>query len=186
MQTLIFLGALIMWWSWWRGGLPIATSSGADGTPRDLDPTETPTQNRFVALIVNNPTDCHPWAWDNMAVTSAIIQVESGGNPGAVGSAGEVGIMQVKPATAEQMAGAGYTRYPPTPDTLATIRGGLYFGTAYLQWLSETHRDADWEWIVQAYNGGPGFEAQSASYVAARRAYLTKIQAAMMDQRDLT
>jgi soluble lytic murein transglycosylase-like protein len=60
----------------------------------------------------------------------AIVSVESKFNPKARGSAGEVGLMQIKPATARMMGYRGTTKALYDPET--NIRWGMqYLATAH-------------------------------------------------------
>jgi soluble lytic murein transglycosylase-like protein len=60
----------------------------------------------------------------------AVISVESKFNPKARGSAGEVGLMQIKPATARMMGYRGTTKALYDPET--NIRWGMqYLATAH-------------------------------------------------------
>ncbi len=60
----------------------------------------------------------------------AVVAVESRFNPKARGSAGEVGLMQIKPATARMMGYRGSTRALYDPET--NIRWGMqYLATAH-------------------------------------------------------
>ncbi|KQQ61474.1 MULTISPECIES: lytic transglycosylase domain-containing protein [Rhizobium/Agrobacterium group] len=60
----------------------------------------------------------------------AVISVESRFNPKARGSAGEVGLMQIKPATARMMGYKGTTKALYDPET--NIRWGMqYLATAH-------------------------------------------------------
>ncbi|MEO0635702.1 MAG: transglycosylase SLT domain-containing protein [Pseudomonadota bacterium] len=59
----------------------------------------------------------------------AVVQIESSFNPKARGAAGEVGLMQIKPATARGMGYSGLTRALYNPET--NIKWGMkYLGGA--------------------------------------------------------
>jgi soluble lytic murein transglycosylase-like protein len=73
----------------------------------------------------------------------AVIEVESGWNPGAVSSAGAAGLMQLMPATAAMFGVRN--RF----DVAENIRGGV----AYLAWLSATC-GGDWRLVLASYNAG--------------------------------
>lgn len=84
-------------------------------------------------------------------LVDAVISMESGYRPNARGSAGEIGLMQIKPATARMV------------HSLTGVRGGslsnpatnLRVGMAYLNWC---HRKAKGNVSVTigCYNAGPG------------------------------
>lgn len=59
-------------------------------------------------------------------IADAVAQVESGYNPSAVGSAGEIGLMQVRPATAAMLGFKG------SPGELAQPEINISYGVRYL------------------------------------------------------
>ncbi|NNE22034.1 MAG: lytic transglycosylase domain-containing protein [Rhizobiales bacterium] len=86
-----------------------------------------------------------------IALVDAVITMESGYNPSARGASGEIGLMQVKPATARMVR------------SLTGVRGGslsvpvnnLRIGMAYLNWCykrAKRHVPA----TIGCYNAGPG------------------------------
>lgn len=94
------------------------------------------------------------------ALVMAVIQKESNFRPGVLGSAGEVGLMQVRPDTAlaEFVRGTG-ANY--TADDLYNPEVNVEVGTWYLAWIRAAierglGRKALEEEILQAYNGGIG------------------------------
>lgn len=169
------------WWAYKRGAFAgilgeAGAVSGGGSAPAPENAGFQPGRpvtpgNQWEKVLLDNWGFVQPWARQNLQWVAAIIKQESGSQgSSARGSAGEIGLMQVKPATAEWMARAGWRELQPTSAVLGTDAGGVYFGTAFLDYLARTGKGRDW--ITKAYNGGPGFEELGASYVAAREAYL--------------
>lgn len=81
-------------------------------------------------------------------------------DPSAVGDGGRsIGLMQTRLTTAQDLAlNFGYTTFGvPSRDDLFGPQASIYFGAAYLDWLSHYGgRRRSEEWIVRSYNGGPG------------------------------
>ncbi len=59
-------------------------------------------------------------------IADAVMAVESGYNPGAIGGAGEIGLMQILPSTARMLGFAG------TDADLAVPEANIHYGVAYL------------------------------------------------------
>jgi hypothetical protein len=96
----------------------------------------------------------------------AVAQKESGMNPAAVGSAGEIGLFQVKPSTAAQF---GITDLSdPTQNTQA---GLSYLSQLYGQF-------GDWNLALEAYNGGPS-HVTAGTVSAAAKSYADSIMASI-------
>lgn len=72
------------------------------------------------------------------------------------------GVMQVTPYTASDIFSRGYNRFRPTQENLMTVRGGLYFGMAYIKILHDDFGLRTKEQITKAYNGGPGWSRRGA------------------------
>jgi Transglycosylase SLT domain len=77
----------------------------------------------------------------------AVVGVESGYNPNAYGSAGEIGLSQLMPSTAVGLSG-GSTANLWDPQTNLTL------GAEYLR--QQISASGSWQEGVQAYNAGPG------------------------------
>lgn len=82
-----------------------------------------------------------------------MIYVESRYNPAAQGSAGEIGLMQIKPSTARDM---GFD-----PQTLWDPATNIACGMKYLAWVRDylrqhTNREPSWSQILSGYNAGVG------------------------------
>jgi soluble lytic murein transglycosylase-like protein len=101
-------------------------------------------------------------------VADAVMAVESGYDPGAVGSSGEIGLMQVMPSTARMLGFAG-----PLTD-LAAPEINIHYGVTY---LAQAWRLAggDLCTAVMKYRAGHGetrFSTLSVDYCVAIRAKL--------------
>jgi soluble lytic murein transglycosylase-like protein len=115
-------------------------------------------------------------------MATAIAKIESGFDPGAVRQEPRIndasyGLMQVLAGTAQWLSGLGYTAVDPSPQSLLTSEGSMYFGCAYLHWLRNYKgQPRDDAFVVAAYNGGPGGAAG-----AGPQRYLAAWQAAMAE-----
>lgn len=156
----------------------IKDASGGKVVPI-LGKDEVVTTNAYEAMLRRHWSLVSPWAKQNVGWAAAIARVENSGmKPGISGDNGTShGVYQVKVATAETCYRAGYTRYQPTKANLLTYEGGIYFGTAEMARLAGLGKGG-LDWIIQAYNGGAGFEAMGAKYVQDRAAYLQKVKKA--------
>ncbi|EHF03050.1 hypothetical protein HMPREF1008_00091 [Olsenella sp. oral taxon 809 str. F0356] len=88
-------------------------------------------------------------------LTCAVIKCESGWNADASSSAGAVGLMQLLPATASEMARLGLvdsSRYDPSE--LTDPATNIEYGTAYLAYLQKALGSRDE--VIAAYNAGVG------------------------------
>jgi soluble lytic murein transglycosylase-like protein len=92
-----------------------------------------------------------------------IMTMESGGNPNAKSYAGAIGLMQVTPLTAEDIA-ARRLKTPVSKYNINNPETNIEFGVAYLAYLRNIFGDKtqapSWnntvELIAAGYNGGPG------------------------------
>jgi hypothetical protein len=101
----------------------------------------------------------------------AVMRVESSGDPRATSGKGASGLMQVMPATYDELArkhGLGADRYDP--------RNNIMAGTAYLREMNDRY-GGDWTKTYQAYNAGPGRVESGARLPAETRAYVPKVNA---------
>ncbi len=98
------------------------------------------------------------------AIALAVATVESGGNQGAISSAGAIGIFQLLASTA-----AGLNVDPS--DATQNIQGGI----AYLAQLYAEF--GDWPDSLAAYNWGPGNVAKAGpgNYPAQVQAYVNQV-----------
>lgn len=95
-----------------------------------------------------------------------IAWIESAFNPAAIGDDGRsIGLMQTLLSTAQWLAtDMGYRSFGvPGEGSLRNAKVSMYFGAAYLDWLT-TYRGTrrSEEWIVRAYNGGQGWQSTAA------------------------
>jgi len=95
---------------------------------------------------------------------TAMAMIESGGNPLALRyeallNDASIGMMQTLLSTARWLYhDMGYRAYgEPDLQDLLEPEVSMYFGAAYVHWLSTWRGQArNEEWIVMSYNGGPG------------------------------
>lgn len=101
-----------------------------------------------------------------VALAHAVVRVESNFNPKARGSAGEIGLMQIKPATARMMGYSGSSKGLYDPET--NIRYGM-------KYLSKAHDLGNGQTCstILKYNAGHG--AKRMNPVSKR--YCGKVQA---------
>jgi soluble lytic murein transglycosylase len=92
------------------------------------------------------------WSVDPYLV-AAMIHVESRFDPLAKSSAGAVGLMQVKPSTARQMARQRSVEGKMSAKTLRDPELNIRVGTAYLRYLLDRYGE-DESLALAAYNGG--------------------------------
>ncbi|MFO1247029.1 MAG: lytic transglycosylase domain-containing protein [Alphaproteobacteria bacterium] len=121
---------------------------------------------RWDSLITEASQRFHvPKAW-----IRAVMAHESGGrtmlgqDKPIVSRAGAVGLMQVLPATYEEMA-----EQHKLGDNPFNARDNIMAGTAYLRWL---HKRYGFPKMFAAYNAGPGRVAQGGRWPAETRAYV--------------
>jgi len=86
-----------------------------------------------------------------IALVDAVITMESGYNPSARGAAGEVGLMQVKPATARMVGSLTGVR----TGKLSVPANNLRVGMAYLNWCYKRAK-RNVSVTIGCYNAGPG------------------------------
>lgn len=141
-----------------------------------LGPGEVVALNEYEAMLRRYPAELSAWARQNIAWAAAIAMTENARRiPTLSGDNGTShGVFQVKVATAETCYRAGYTRHQPTRENLLTFEGCIYFGTAEMERLSKINPDLDW--VIQAYNGGAGFQKMDEKYQRDRAAYLNRVK----------
>ena len=92
-----------------------------------------------------------------------IMTIESGGNQQAKSHVGAQGLMQIMPATAQDIA-AKHLKKPMTNYDIYDPKTNIEFGAAYLAYLRDEFGEQDqgpsWnataELVAAGYNGGPG------------------------------
>ena len=100
------------------------------------------------------------------AVVAAVIRVESGWNPNARGSSGELGLMQLMPKTAKHLG------VKDRSDPSDNVMGGI-------RYLAECKRLTGSKYL-RCYNGGPG-----GINLPKTKAYEAKVLAAIARPRKL-
>ena len=154
-------------------GAPDKTGIHKANIRNDLAHSAASGRNKEEAFLYDNLDVVEDWALRNITWVAAMMWAESRGNPNAVSPAGALGLMQVMPATAGDLYKWGYKTYQPTVDNLKSVRGSIYFGTAYLEYLSEKSKDR--EWIARAYNAGPGGKRSDGTWPRETVKYLVAI-----------
>ena len=100
-------------------------------------------------------------------LVAIIMTLESGGNASAKSSDNAIGLMQVTPLTAGDIANK-YLKKPERQYNLSDPATNIEFGVAYLAYLRHLFGSAkqgpDWtstvELVAAGYNGGPGAAAK--------------------------
>ena len=84
---------------------------------------------------------------------AAVINAESKWEPKTRSSAGAVGLMQILPSTAEDLADSGAVNAEKYPlDALSEPAVNIEYGTAYLRYLVDRYHEI--ETVLAAYNAG--------------------------------
>ena len=135
-------------------------SIGAEG----IEPARDVMKNGYRALIEKEAAQ----AGLAQAIAEAVMAVESGYNPDAIGTSGEIGLMQLMPSTARLLGFAGSNAELAVPET------NIHFGVTY---LAQAWRLAgsDLCTAVMKYGAGHGetrFSYLSVNYCLAVRAKL--------------
>lgn len=159
--------------------LDTATGQGASVVPASVAkplPAKTGI-SPYEALLMEHDLWVSGWAAQNRELVAAIMRTENRSmDPNAKGPVDEWGVMQVRPGTAEWMYNNGYTRLAPTQANLRTERGGIYFGTGFLDYMARRYPGKSQDWLIRAYNGGPGWEGSGADVAAKTANYLATVK----------
>lgn len=124
-------------------------------------------------LKLTDPASLLPKRFAGDGVINAVIQAESTGNPSAISPAGAIGLMQVMPDTAAEIANEiGDQRFlslPPDERVKYLQRRdvSIKYGTYYLNKQLQQY-NGDLEAALIAYNAGPG---NADKWLAAGRDY---------------
>ncbi len=126
------------------------------------------------------------WGVDPLLVAS-IIRTESGWNADAISKAGAVGLMQLMPETAQELADRGLVDPSAfSPQNLQDPATNIAYGTAYLAYCLQNTDGLDQ--AIAAYNAGLGAAQQWASEPSAfedaikypeTTSYLERVQSAL-------
>lgn len=130
---------------------PRTTSALSNGRT-ELGAGETPSSRAMIRKIIERETANTNLPAD---IAEAVVFVESGYNPAAIGSVGEIGLMQVRPETAAMLGFRGNDAELAEPDV------NIHYGVLY---LSRAWRLAGGD-ICRAlmkYRAGHGEEAMTA------------------------
>jgi len=145
--------------------------SAEDGPPRSLGPVAPPASGGGIASY--RQIIAREAAREGLpaAIAEAVTAVESGYNPAAVGSSGEIGLMQLMPSTARMLGFAG------TNSDLAQPETNIRLGVTY---LAKAWRLANGDicTATMKYRAGHGetrFSVLSVNYCLAVRAKLAAI-----------
>jgi soluble lytic murein transglycosylase-like protein len=142
---------------------PITAEAAAPADDVPLpSPVATPTAYRALAKAEASGTGLPP------EIADAVMAVESGYNPGVIGGAGEIGLMQILPSTARMLGFAG------SLTDLAVPKINIHYGVSY---LAEAWRlsGGDLCTAVMKYRAGHGetrFSYRSVDYCLAVRGKL--------------
>ena len=117
-------------------------------------------------------------------LVAAVINAESGWHPARTSSAGAVGLMQLMPETAKDLASGGLvdaTRFPKSALASPTVK--IEYGTAYLRYLVNRYHEVDT--ALAAYNAGlrhadewkkKGGDIRAAIAFPETKAYVLRVQ----------
>lgn len=84
------------------------------------------------------------------SLVMGMCEVESSFNPNAIGSVGEIGLMQVKPTTANWILDLYHIK--GYPGALNEINNQLLSGMCFLNWLMD--KDISYLGVIHSYNVG--------------------------------
>lgn len=105
---------------------------------------------------------------------ASIIKTESSFNPSAIGTSGEIGLMQLMPKTAKYIAHKIKMKKFKGTKTLRDPVSNIKIGVAYINYLREKFDNTAYKY-VPAYNMGPGKLTQSIDKSIRPKAYPAKV-----------
>jgi len=169
--ALAFAALMVASHSAYAGGpADLGETTAASRVVAELDPPKLPeasaldARGRYRILIQNEA------ARSGLApeIAEAVMAVESGYNPGAIGGVGEIGLMQILPSTARMLGFVGRNADLAKPET------NIHFGVTYLSQAWRLAR-GDLCTAVMKYRAGHGetrFSYRSVTYCLAVRSKL--------------
>ena len=156
--------------SWADPALTQTAYAGAEGAPSTPDTSNATTPplagdvGAYRALVKSEAKQTSmPWE-----IADAVMSVESGYNPAAIGTSGEIGLMQILPSTARVLGFSG------TDADLAVPETNIHYGVNYLA-EAWTLAGGDLCTAVMKYRAGHGetrFSYRSVDYCLAVRSRL--------------
>lgn len=139
----------------------------------DLSLTQTAQMSKEEKILRDHWADVQPWARSNVKWAASMMWQESRGNTQAVSPAGAAGLLQVMKGTQGDLVRWGWNKYSATAD-LHQPNIGIYFGTAYMQYLSR--KNSEKEWIAKAYNAGPAGQRSDGTWPRETNGYIDAIK----------
>jgi soluble lytic murein transglycosylase len=133
-------------------------------------PVQFKTHAKVIARTILSESARH--RLDPLLVVS-VIQTESSFNPLAKGSFGEIGLMQIKPSTAQWIA-AKYNIQWKGAHSLNNPHVNIQLATAYLAYLKNRLGNDNSDFIA-AYNSGPSHVLRSRSENRVPKIYINKV-----------
>lgn len=164
--ALAAIGGFAVWLA--RGGSSAAAAPSGSGSPGSSAPgarlTILEVEQLAQLTVAKGGYDVDP------AMLLSMAWIESAFDPRAVGDGGRsLGLLQIQATTAEditrRLGGRGYSAPNDLFDAVLTMD----FGARYVQWLRTWNgvRRPD-QWVVEAYNGGPGTAAAGGNSMTRR------------------
>lgn len=103
----------------------------------------------------------------------AVIKTESKFNENAIGSAGEIGLMQIKPLTAEWICNKNKIHWRGA-EALKNPEYNILIGSYYFRYLKKTMKSKSFKYI-SAYNLGVGGFKRASKELLAERDYFNRV-----------